>query len=194
MSPKMSLAECTLPLRLPISPTNACSKHIQFSPFTPKDIVRISEVEVSLPDLYKIHENGDRTTAPNGPLDGRMGPNEKGKQCLTCGEQAVACVGHYGYIRLVLPVFHIGYFRPTINMLSCVCKVSSEHIDNTCPELTAVELRTYSLARSRSNSLPQKVPQFRTRISPETNRSEGCPLDLQKDHPLPPLRCRQWCR
>ncbi|KAK8843986.1 hypothetical protein IAR55_006779 [Kwoniella newhampshirensis] len=97
-------------------------KHIQFQPFTPKDIVRISEVQVSVPELYKNHEDGSRTTAPDGPLDGRMGPNEKGKKCLTCGEEAAKCVGHYGYIKLVLPVFHIGYFRPTINMLSCVCK------------------------------------------------------------------------
>ncbi|WVR08988.1 hypothetical protein IAU60_006048 [Kwoniella sp. DSM 27419] len=97
-------------------------KHIQFQPFTPKDIVRISEVQVSIPELYKNHEDGSRTTAPEGPLDGRMGPNEKGKKCLTCGEEAAKCVGHYGYIKLVLPVFHIGYFRPTINMLSCICK------------------------------------------------------------------------
>lgn len=42
---------------------------------------------------------------------------------MTCGEEAAKCVGHYGYIKLTLPVFHIGYFRPTINMLSCICKV-----------------------------------------------------------------------
>lgn len=52
-----------------------------------------------------------------------QGPNEKGKKCATCGEDTQKCVGHYGYIKLVLPVFHIGYFRPTINMLSCICKV-----------------------------------------------------------------------
>ncbi|RSH95176.1 hypothetical protein EHS25_000262 [Saitozyma podzolica] len=97
-------------------------KHIQFQPFTPKDIVRISEVEVTTADLYRTSEDGIRTTAPDGPLDGRMGPNEKGKPCLTCGEEAAKCVGHYGYIKLALPVFHIGYFRPTINMLSCICK------------------------------------------------------------------------
>lgn len=47
-------------------------KHIQFQPFTPKDIVRISEVEVSVGDLYTNHEDGSRTTAKEGPLDGRM--------------------------------------------------------------------------------------------------------------------------
>lgn len=49
-----------------------CRKHIQFQPFTPKDIVRISEVEISATELYKNHENGVRTTAEGGALDGRM--------------------------------------------------------------------------------------------------------------------------
>ena len=53
------------------------SKHIQFQPLTPKDIVRIAEVEVSTSDLYQNHEDGRRTTAPEGPLDGRM-VSEKG--------------------------------------------------------------------------------------------------------------------
>ena len=53
-----------------------------------------------------------------------QGPNEKNATCLTCGEDSTRCAGHYGFIKLYLPVFHVGYFRPTINMLSCVCKVS----------------------------------------------------------------------
>lgn len=36
------------------------------------------------------------------------------------------CVGHYAYIRLVLPVFHIGYFKMVINILQDICKVSEE--------------------------------------------------------------------
>ncbi|WVN88031.1 uncharacterized protein L203_103230 [Cryptococcus depauperatus CBS 7841] len=97
-------------------------KHIQFQPFTPKDIVKISEVRVAVPELYQNNEDGSRTVASHGPIDARMGPNEKGKKCATCGEENAKCVGHYGYIKLVLPVFHIGYFRATINMLQCVCK------------------------------------------------------------------------
>jgi DNA-directed RNA polymerase III subunit RPC1 len=34
--------------------------------------VRISEVEVSVGDLYKNLEDGRRVTAKDGPLDGRM--------------------------------------------------------------------------------------------------------------------------
>lgn len=32
------------------------------------------------------------------------------------------CVGHYAYIKLVVPVFHIGYFKHTIAILQCICK------------------------------------------------------------------------
>lgn len=49
-----------------------CRKHIQFQPFTPKDIVRISEVQVSIAELYQNNEDGTRTTALQGPLDARM--------------------------------------------------------------------------------------------------------------------------
>lgn len=83
---------------------------------------------MAVQELYKIHENGTKTPAEYGPLDGRLGPSEKGKTCLTCGEEAARCVGHYGYIKLALPVFHIGHFRPTINMLSCICKVGHFHL------------------------------------------------------------------
>ena len=35
------------------------------------------------------------------------------------------CVGHYGYIRLVLPVFHVGFFKHVLGILQCICKVSA---------------------------------------------------------------------
>jgi DNA-directed RNA polymerase III subunit RPC1 len=32
---------------------------------------------------------------------------------------------HAGYIQLELPVFHIGYFRNTVQILQCICKSCS---------------------------------------------------------------------
>jgi DNA-directed RNA polymerase III subunit RPC1 len=37
----------------------------------------------------------------------------------------VDCAGHFGYIRLALPVFHIGYLRHTLHLLQCICKSCS---------------------------------------------------------------------
>ena len=52
-----------------------------------------------------------------------QGTSEKNAFCETCGLNAVDCVGHYAYIKLVVPVFHIGYFKHTISILQCICKV-----------------------------------------------------------------------
>jgi DNA-directed RNA polymerase beta' subunit len=35
------------------------------------------------------------------------------------------CTGHFGYIRLELPVFHIGYFKNTVQILQAICKECS---------------------------------------------------------------------
>jgi len=32
------------------------------------------------------------------------------------------CAGHFGYIQLELPVFHIGFLKHTLNILQCICK------------------------------------------------------------------------
>ena len=45
--------------------------------------------------------------------------------CETCGKSLADCAGHYGYIELELPVFHIGYFRSIIGILQIICKVVS---------------------------------------------------------------------
>jgi DNA-directed RNA polymerase III subunit RPC1 len=53
----------------------------------------------------------------------RMGISEKGKECKTCGKTLEVCPGHFGYVELELPVFHIGYFKQTVNILQSICKV-----------------------------------------------------------------------
>jgi len=34
------------------------------------------------------------------------------------------CPGHFGYMKLALPIYHIGFFGDVINILQCICKVS----------------------------------------------------------------------
>jgi DNA-directed RNA polymerase III subunit RPC1 len=36
--------------------------------------------------------------------------------CDTCNLKLADCAGHFGYITLELPVFHIGYFKNTLNV------------------------------------------------------------------------------
>ncbi|KAI0268359.1 beta and beta-prime subunits of DNA dependent RNA-polymerase [Gloeopeniophorella convolvens] len=94
-------------------------KQLQFSTLTAQDVVRISEFQVTHRDLYTAT---DRAPVKDGVLDRRLGTSEKNAFCETCGLNAVDCVGHYAYIKLVVPVFHIGFFKHTIGILQCICK------------------------------------------------------------------------
>ncbi|KAF8164924.1 hypothetical protein B0H34DRAFT_786681 [Crassisporium funariophilum] len=94
-------------------------KKLQFSLLNAQDTVKISEFEVTHRDLYTAT---DRLPVRNGVLDRRLGTTDKSSFCETCGQSSVNCVGHYAYIKLVVPVFHIGYFKHTIAVLQAICK------------------------------------------------------------------------
>lgn len=46
-----------------------------------------------------------------------QGTSEKDRPCLTCGKNLADCLGHYGYLDLELPCFHVGYFKAIIGIL-----------------------------------------------------------------------------
>lgn len=35
------------------------------------------------------------------------------------------CPGHFGFLKLAMPVFHVGYFKHTVSILQCICKSCS---------------------------------------------------------------------
>ncbi|KAJ6583193.1 hypothetical protein B0H10DRAFT_2097845 [Mycena sp. CBHHK59/15] len=94
-------------------------KQLQFSLLNAQDTVKISEFEVTHRELYTAT---DRLPVKDGVLDRRLGTSDKNAYCETCGQSSVNCVGHYAYIKLNLPVFHIGFFKHTIAILQCICK------------------------------------------------------------------------
>ena len=96
-------------------------KHIQFGVLSKQDIVNMSEIEVTTRDLYTIGES-ERKPVANGTLDRRLGVSDKNSLCETCHLKMADCVGHYGYIKLVLPVFHVGFFKHTVAILQSICK------------------------------------------------------------------------
>ncbi|ETW84605.1 hypothetical protein HETIRDRAFT_473329 [Heterobasidion irregulare TC 32-1] len=94
-------------------------KQLQFGTLNAQNVVKLSEFQVTHRDLYTPT---DRQPVKDGVLDRRLGTSEKNAFCETCGLKSVDCVGHYAYIKLVVPVFHIGYFKHTIGILQCICK------------------------------------------------------------------------
>ena len=85
---------------------------------------KLSQIQIS---HYELYRNG-YMPYPHGVLDKRLGISSKTEKCDTCGENTSVCSGHFGYIKLELPVFHIGYFKTTLFILQVICKVEKQKL------------------------------------------------------------------
>lgn len=126
-------------------------------PRSNQDIINQAQVEITdrrLFDLDRQQNDRQRQICENGPLDKRMGISGKREACETCNEPLLTCNGHFGHVKLVLPIFHVGYFKKIIQILQCICK--AREIQSTCHglALTSPGMLLYSLVRSR----PPKIP------------------------------------
>ncbi|KAK2077195.1 hypothetical protein QBZ16_004829 [Prototheca wickerhamii] len=130
------------------------------------EIIQNSELQVYERALYKMP---DRRPQPNGVLDARLGVSNKRAVCETCGQPLSECTGHFGHIKLELPVFHIGYLRNTIQILQCICKTCARVL------LPADERRAF-LRRFRSlrTERVQRDAVFR-RVLDRCKRVRQCP-------------------
>ncbi|KAJ3649772.1 hypothetical protein Zmor_021495 [Zophobas morio] len=94
--------------------------HISFGVESAESMQQQSHIHVVAKNLY--NQDIQRTPIAYGVLDKRLGTNSKESPCQTCGKNINLCVGHFGYIDLELPVFHVGYFRSIISILQTICK------------------------------------------------------------------------
>src|SRR3972149_6495997 len=76
---------------------------IRFSVESPSVIRKYSGAEITAPETY----DEDGMSVQGGLMDGRLGTLEPGQKCLTCGNTAARCPGHFGHIELAEPVLHI---------------------------------------------------------------------------------------
>ena len=94
--------------------------HVCFGMQDSAEVQKAAQIQVVAKNLY--NQDLDRSSVPYGVLDNRMGTSQKSQKCSTCGLGLQDCVGHFGYIDLELPVYHVGYFKAIINVLQTICK------------------------------------------------------------------------
>uniref|UniRef100_A0A8B9JAZ5 DNA-directed RNA polymerase subunit n=1 Tax=Astyanax mexicanus TaxID=7994 RepID=A0A8B9JAZ5_ASTMX len=99
------------------------SDHICFGMKSAEQMRQQAHIQVVSKNLYS--QDTSHTPLSYGVLDHRMGTSEKDRPCETCGKNLADCLGHYGYLDLELPCFHIGYFKATIGILQMICKTCS---------------------------------------------------------------------
>lgn len=69
-----------------------------------------------------------------GLSDLRMGVTNKRMKCETCMGDIAECPGHFGYLELAKPMFHIGFMKTVLSIMRCVCF--------NCSKLLADEVKT----------------------------------------------------
>jgi hypothetical protein len=91
---------------------------LKFGMFSPLEMMKLSEFPVTSNELFEMPS---RNAARNGCLDPRLGVSDKKSECATCNRKLADCAGHYGHIKLELPVFHVGFLKHTIAVLQSTC-------------------------------------------------------------------------
>ncbi|XP_061665680.1 DNA-directed RNA polymerase III subunit RPC1 [Syngnathoides biaculeatus] len=97
--------------------------HICFGMKSADQMRQQAHIQVVSKNLYS--QDTKHSPLPYGVLDHRMGTSEKDRPCLTCGKNLADCLGHYGFLDLELPCFHVGYFKAIIGILQMICKTCS---------------------------------------------------------------------
>jgi DNA-directed RNA polymerase II subunit RPB1 len=93
-------------------------KKIQFGVLSEQDILKMAVCEINSPNLY---DKDTGMPAENGMNDPRMGITTRGIVCQTCFGDMKNCPGHFGYMKLNEPVYHIGFTTIASKLLKCVC-------------------------------------------------------------------------
>ena len=112
---------------------------IRFSVWSPTEIRKYSVAEITAPETY----DEDGMSVQGGLMDGRLGTLEPGQKCLTCGNTAARCPGHFGHIELAEPVLHIAFIDNIYKLLLTTCRSCSRL------KMSQQELDEYHRIRSK---------------------------------------------
>ena len=93
-------------------------KGIQFGLLSSDVLKRMAVCEIT--ETRSFEDDGRPTTG--GINDLRMGSTDKKYSCLTCKCNSNDCPGHFGYINLAMPVFHVGFINECLRILKCICR------------------------------------------------------------------------
>ncbi|KAH8739107.1 DNA-directed RNA polymerase II/III subunit [Cryptosporidium ryanae] len=120
---------------------------VEFSALGRDEIARSAHMEVVHREIYKPMTN---IPLQGGVLDLKLGANRADSQCSSCGGGLRTCGGHWGYIDLQQPVFHVGYFKHLYGILCCICKSCGSFLitgEEKKQHLTKLR-QSYSIAHS----------------------------------------------
>ena len=102
--------------------SNICKiNKVQFSLLSPEEIKNQSTCKINDHTLYVTSQDGISTPSPGGLYDLKMGTIDSNVICETCQQKSSLCPGHFGYIELAAPVFHMHFISRILKLLKCIC-------------------------------------------------------------------------
>lgn len=136
--------------KLAHSSKNISIKGISFRLLSADQISKVSVTGIENKTLYDINS---RSPLSGGPLDLRLGVSTKVGICSTCNESIQSCSGHFGHIKLFLPVYHIGFLKNTIEILNCICKCCGSLLINLNRKLSHSEPINLALIKNECKNV-----------------------------------------
>ena len=111
-------------------------KRIEFGILKPEDIAKMSVVKITERLVYG--PNGE--PLKDGLNDPAMGPSGVREECHTCRGSSNQCPGHFGYVELVKPMYHVGFIEKVVRVLRCVCYKCSKLL---CDEVWLTDITRF---------------------------------------------------
>jgi DNA-directed RNA polymerase III subunit RPC1 len=141
--------------------------HVSFGVDSRHNMKQQAHLHVVAKNLYS-QDNG-HIPLSYGLLDKKMGTCSNINNCGTCEKSLNECIGHFGYVDLELPVFHVGYFRSIIGILQTICKKCSYVMLNPKDKKSYLD----RVLNSNLNYLTRKA--LRKQILEKAKKCNTCP-------------------
>ena len=149
---------------------------INYSVFSPKEILKLSVVKVITPELY------DKYGFPveGGLLDLRMGVIEPGLRCKTCGQNYKKCEGHFGHIELARPILNTLF----IDDIERILKITCSECQRVLMTDDKIEYYTNELKKLKSKLSLDKFNKYYKKLIADIKKVKVCPHCEAKKKPI----------
>ena len=141
--------------------------HIRFGMLSPRHIKKSASVKIVTAELY----DKDGYPVDGGLMDIKLGVIDPGLRCKTCGEKLKKCVGHFGYIELARPVYHINYIKTIYDVLRAVCKGCSK----VMVDEKTLQIVRKKLEKLQEEGIPEDIRQLSKKILTQAKGTVKCP-------------------
>ena len=123
---------------------------IDFGLLNPEEIKNMAVVKV---ESAQVTDQTTGNPVDTGINDLRMGTVDKILRCRTCDCNFADCPGHFGYIELVKPMYHIGFIETCRKILRCVCFNCSKLLVSQANNNKYKEARAIKNPKRRQNQM-----------------------------------------